>query len=49
MLMWLVQGDVDKELKAETEKNKDDITHLEMLDTHYQQRCDAYEVCNRDC
>ncbi|KAF8129892.1 RecF/RecN/SMC [Boletus edulis] len=32
-----------KELDAETERNKDDITHLEMLEKHYEEREKAYE------
>ncbi|TFK70065.1 hypothetical protein BDN72DRAFT_839506 [Pluteus cervinus] len=31
------------ELSEETERNKDDITHLEMLRTHYKSREEAYE------
>ena len=33
-----------KELDAETERNKDDITHLEMLEKHFQERETAYAV-----
>ncbi|KAF8844243.1 RecF/RecN/SMC protein [Paxillus ammoniavirescens] len=32
-----------KELDAETERNKDDITHLEMLEQHFVEREKAYE------
>ncbi|KAN0100061.1 RecF/RecN/SMC [Tylopilus felleus] len=32
-----------KELDAETERNKDDITHLEMLEKHFEEREKAYE------
>ncbi|KAI9566365.1 RecF/RecN/SMC [Boletus coccyginus] len=32
-----------KELDAETERNRDDITHLEMLEKHFQERETAYE------
>ncbi|PSR72085.1 hypothetical protein PHLCEN_2v12066, partial [Hermanssonia centrifuga] len=34
---------IERELKEETERNKDDITHLEALEKHYKERCAAYE------
>ncbi|EGO05390.1 hypothetical protein SERLA73DRAFT_101211 [Serpula lacrymans var. lacrymans S7.3] len=34
---------IAKELADETERNKDDITHLEMLEKHYTERGKAYE------
>ncbi|KAG1859796.1 RecF/RecN/SMC [Suillus subluteus] len=34
---------LEKELKDERERNKDDITHLELLETHYKEREKAYE------
>ncbi|KAF9443745.1 hypothetical protein P691DRAFT_712872 [Macrolepiota fuliginosa MF-IS2] len=34
---------LQKELAAELEKNKDDITHLEMLKQHYEERATAYK------
>jgi len=33
-----------KELAAETEKNKDDIAHLQLLRKHFQEREEAYQV-----
>ncbi|OCH95713.1 RecF/RecN/SMC protein [Obba rivulosa] len=33
----------DKELKDETERNRGDITHLEMLEKHYEERCTLYD------
>jgi len=33
-----------KELAAETEKNKDDIAHLQLLRKHFQERAEAYQV-----
>ncbi|KAH7886361.1 RecF/RecN/SMC N terminal domain-containing protein [Phlebopus sp. FC_14] len=33
----------EKELAAETERNKDDITHLDMLEKHFEEREKAYE------
>ncbi|KAG1842247.1 RecF/RecN/SMC N terminal domain-containing protein [Suillus subalutaceus] len=34
---------LEKELEDERERNKDDITHLELLETHYKEREKAYE------
>ncbi|KAI0082329.1 hypothetical protein K474DRAFT_1655715 [Panus rudis PR-1116 ss-1] len=34
---------IKQDLADETERNKDDITHLEMLEKHYEERCAAYE------
>ncbi|OJA20715.1 hypothetical protein AZE42_08198 [Rhizopogon vesiculosus] len=34
---------LEKELAEERERNKDDITHLEMLEKHYKERKKAYE------
>lgn len=34
----------EKELAEETERNKDDIAHLEALEKHYVERGKAYEV-----
>jgi len=33
-------------LAEETERNKDDVTHLDMLKQHYEEREKAYEVSN---
>jgi len=42
MFYW--QARYEKELAEETERNKDDITHLEALEKHYIERGKAYEV-----
>ncbi|TCD63502.1 hypothetical protein EIP91_005335 [Steccherinum ochraceum] len=34
---------LERELKDETEQNQDDITHLELLETHFEERSKAYE------
>ncbi|KZT08792.1 RecF/RecN/SMC protein [Laetiporus sulphureus 93-53] len=34
---------LEKELADETERNRDDILHLELLQKHYDERCAAYE------
>ncbi|KAG1736178.1 hypothetical protein EDD22DRAFT_852290 [Suillus occidentalis] len=34
---------LEKELQYEREQNKDDITHLELLEKHYKEREKAYE------
>lgn len=39
-----VQAKYQKELDAETERNKDDIDHLEMLEKHFEGREKAYKV-----
>jgi len=36
---------LEKELAEERERNKDDITHLDMLEKHYKEREKAYQVC----
>jgi structural maintenance of chromosome 4 len=36
---------LEKELTEERERNKDDITHLDMLEKHYKEREKAYQVC----
>jgi len=33
-----------KELVAETEKNKDDIAHLQLFRKHFKEREEAYQV-----
>lgn len=38
------QEHLEKELEDERERNKDDITHLELLEKHYKEREKAYEV-----
>ena len=38
------QTHLSKELQAERDRNKDDITYLEMLEKHYEERQKAYEV-----
>jgi len=38
------QARYEKELAEETERNKDDIAHLEALEKHYVERGKAYEV-----
>jgi hypothetical protein len=42
MFYW--QARYEKELAEETERNKDDIAHLEALEKHYVERGKAYEV-----
>lgn len=42
---YIIQTQLRDDLKAETEKNKDDITHLDMLRKHYEEREKAYDVC----
>jgi hypothetical protein len=39
-----VQADTEAKLKNEREQNKDDITHLEMLEKHFEERQAAYEA-----
>ena len=39
------QAELRKGLAEETERNKDDIMHLEMLRKHYEEREKAYDVC----
>ncbi|KZT73247.1 hypothetical protein DAEQUDRAFT_703578 [Daedalea quercina L-15889] len=34
---------LDKELASETERNRDDVLHLEALEKHYNERVEAYE------
>lgn len=43
-LTRVVQERYEKELAAETDRNKDDITHLEMLEKHFIEREKAYEA-----
>lgn len=38
------QGKAETELREETERNKDDIEHLEELQKAYEERCAAYDV-----
>jgi structural maintenance of chromosome 4 len=38
------QARTEKELKEETNRNKDDIEHHHMLEKHYEEREKAYEV-----
>ncbi|THH32819.1 hypothetical protein EUX98_g1311 [Antrodiella citrinella] len=38
---------LEQELKDETERNKDDITHLELLETHFKTRSATYEEVKR--
>lgn len=35
---------MERELKEETERNQGDITHFEMLEEHYKERGEVYEV-----
>ncbi|KAI0368918.1 RecF/RecN/SMC protein [Pilatotrama ljubarskyi] len=34
---------IEHDLKEERDRNQDDITHLEMLQKHYEEKCEAYE------
>jgi hypothetical protein len=38
------QEPLEKELEDEREQNKDDITHLELLEKHYKEHEKAYEI-----
>ena len=39
-----LQEELQNELADETNKNKDDILHCEMLEKHYEERGELYEV-----
>ena len=43
-VLFCLKADLEQELKDETDRNQDDITHLELLEKHFEERSKAYEV-----
>lgn len=48
ILTGRIKDKLESELKEETDRNKDDIDHLELLQQHYKERCKAYDVRAHD-
>ncbi|KAI0354668.1 RecF/RecN/SMC protein [Trametes cingulata] len=38
---------IEGDLQEERDRNKDDITHFEMLQKHYEEQCEAYELVKK--